>query len=731
MKKRTLILLMIFYTGICALLFEIFYREAKLNTISNLNKEQMVLAGQAAQGIEDFFTTWTGILTALSKMEEIAELDTIGKQYMYLFFDAHQDQISAIARMNEKGKISHTYPSSISVGADISGQAHVQKLLRNHSVVISDVFGSVEGFDAIAIHVPVFKGTEFRGSIAVLINFRELARRYLDNIRIGETGSSWVISRDGTILYSQIPGFTGQHALEVFRHYPSLFEMVKQMLQDKEGTTEYTFDRIREKRVGNIKKYAVYLPIHIGDTYWSIAVSSAEQDVMSNLSSFRNKLGLIMGFLFLGGMALLVALLVQALNNITKRKETEETLRNYRDYLQVMVDQRTTELTGANEMLKQEIDEHRKAEEERQRSEEKFRLSFMNSVDGCYIATLNDGKIIEINDAFVEVFGYSREETIGKTSTELMLYADPADRARLVAGLRENGQVREMEFAGLKKGGVPIMISLSGSMMNMNNEPYILGIVRDITTQKRSESELVKAKEKAEESDRLKSAFLANMSHEIRTPMNGILGFAELLKEPELTGEEQHKYIEIIEKSGARMLTIIHDIIDISKIESGQMDICLLTININTKIDYLYHFFLPEVQAKRTKLELKTEVPEKAAIINTDSEKINSILTNLIKNAIKFTSTGTIVFGYRKKADYLKFFVKDTGMGIDKDRQEAIFERFIQADIYDKQAYQGAGLGLSISKAYVEMLGGKIWVESEPGQGSSFYFTIPCNPRES
>jgi signal transduction histidine kinase len=241
----------------------------------------------------------------------------------------------------------------------------------------------------------------------------------------------------------------------------------------------------------------------------------------------------------------------------------------------------------------------------------------------------------------------------------------------------------------------------------------------------------VKAKEKAEESDRLKSAFLANMSHEIRTPMNGILGFAELLKEPELTGEEQHKYIEIIEKSGARMLTIIHDIIDISKIESGQMDICLLTININTKIDYLYHFFLPEVQAKRTKLELKTEVPEKAAIINTDSEKINSILTNLIKNAIKFTSTGTIVFGYRKKADYLKFFVKDTGMGIDKDRQEAIFERFIQADIYDKQAYQGAGLGLSISKAYVEMLGGKIWVESEPGQGSSFYFTIPCNPRES
>ncbi|MHC1776014.1 MAG: ATP-binding protein [Lentimicrobium sp.] len=252
----------------------------------------------------------------------------------------------------------------------------------------------------------------------------------------------------------------------------------------------------------------------------------------------------------------------------------------------------------------------------------------------------------------------------------------------------------------------------------------------DITDRKLSEIELKKALELAEQSDRLKSAFLANMSHEIRTPMNGILGFSELLKNPGLTGDQQQEYISIIEKSGNRMLNIINDIVDISKIEAGLMKLDVKESNINELNEYIYAFFKPEVEAKGIKFSFRNSLPANESVIFTDREKIYAILTNLVKNAIKYTEKGAIEFGYLKKGDFLEFYVKDTGIGVPQNRQEAIFERFIQADIADKMARQGAGLGLSISKAYIEMFGGKIWVESIEEVGSTFYFTLPYNARE-
>ena len=255
---------------------------------------------------------------------------------------------------------------------------------------------------------------------------------------------------------------------------------------------------------------------------------------------------------------------------------------------------------------------------------------------------------------------------------------------------------------------------------------------QEIIKRKKIELEIIKEKEHAEENDRLKTAFLANMSHEIRTPMNGILGFAELLKEPDLSGEKQEEYIKIIEMSGARMLSTINDIIEISKIESGQMEVNFKETNINEQVKYLYSFFNPEAERKGMQLHFINALPDNEAIFKTDPDKLYGILTNLIKNAIKFSEKGSIDFGYdviqEKDAKFLRFFVRDTGIGIHKDRLDAIFERFVQADISNSRAFQGSGLGLSISRAYVERLGGKIWVESELGKGSVFYFTIPYKP---
>jgi PAS domain S-box-containing protein len=252
----------------------------------------------------------------------------------------------------------------------------------------------------------------------------------------------------------------------------------------------------------------------------------------------------------------------------------------------------------------------------------------------------------------------------------------------------------------------------------------VCSIIATALIREQAAEELKISKEHAEESDHLKSAFLANMSHEIRTPMNGILGFADLLKEPGLTGEEQKKYISIIEKSGARMLNIINDIVSISKIESGQMEITISETNIKDQIEFIYTFFKPEVERKGIQISIKNALLEKETI-NTDREKLYAILTNLVKNAIKFTREGSIEIGYEPKGKYLEFFVKDTGEGIGQEQKEIIFERFRQGSELLTRNYEGAGLGLSISKAYVEMLGGKIWVDSELGKGSTFYFTIP------
>lgn len=251
-------------------------------------------------------------------------------------------------------------------------------------------------------------------------------------------------------------------------------------------------------------------------------------------------------------------------------------------------------------------------------------------------------------------------------------------------------------------------------------------IIRDIADFVAQQNELIKAKEKAEESDRLKSAFLANISHEIRTPMNGILGFTELLRELKLSEDEQQEYLAIIEKSGTRMLNIINDIISLSSLEAGLSKVKITSFDINDQINIIYNLFDPQAKEKGLELVIKSSIPAEKAKVSSDKEKIKDVLTNLIKNAIKFTPSGSIEFGCYRNSGELEFFVKDTGIGINPTHKDLIFERFRQGSESVARYYEGAGLGLSISKAYVLLLGGKIWVESEEGKGSTFYFTVPC-----
>ncbi len=374
-------------------------------------------------------------------------------------------------------------------------------------------------------------------------------------------------------------------------------------------------------------------------------------------------------------------------------------------------------------------------EEKKKTEESEIRFKALHSASFGGIAIHDKGLLIECNQGLAEITGYSYEELIGMDGLNLI----QKDCRERVMNKILSQYLKPYETTGVRKNGEEYPVRIQGTPIPYKGKIVRATEFRDITQEKiienlirekneeleRKNKELIEAKNKAEESDRLKSAFLANMSHEIRTPMNGILGFAELLKEPDLSSNEREKYIDIIEKSGNRMLNIINDIIDISKIESGLMEISISEVNINEQLKFIYNFFKPEAEKKDIKLSYSIPSLSEEIVINSDREKIYAILINLIKNAIKFTDKGTINFGVTVKGNFLDFVVEDTGIGIPESRKDAIFERFIQADVEDKKAFQGAGLGLSITKAYVEMLGGSISLETEEGKGSKFNFTIP------
>ncbi len=367
------------------------------------------------------------------------------------------------------------------------------------------------------------------------------------------------------------------------------------------------------------------------------------------------------------------------------------------------------------------VQDLKQAKESAEENETRFKALHNASFGG--IAIHDKGIILDCNQGLAEITGYSAEELIGMNG--LLLIAENT-RDKVMQNILANYE-KPYEAIGKRKNGEVFPLRIAAKNIPYKGKTARVTEFRDITEDKKKEQALQVALDRAQESDRLKSAFLANMSHEIRTPMNGIMGFAELLKDPHLSGEEQKKYIDIIEQSGVRMLNIINDIVDISRIEAGVMEVDLAEYDINEQLDYIYVFFRPQVEAKGMQLKTPDKLPKERARVFTDREKLLAVLTNLVKNALKYSRKGHIQYGCRDKGSLLEFFVKDTGIGIPKARQKAIFDRFVQADIEDREAREGAGLGLAIAKAYVEMLGGEIRLESEEGQGSVFYFTIPCD----
>lgn len=461
MNKKIFIVLLIAFTGVCAFLFYMFYNEAKNTAIRHTNETQMVHAKVAARGIEGYFTNWIGILDALSKTHDIIDNHTDGIHLMKLLYESHKDEIISITRINEKGIITYSPSYSNIIGVDISDQKHIQELLEHQKTVISDVFTPAEGGKAIAVHVPIFEGTNFKGSIGILINFKTVAKRYLADIRIGKTGHAWVVSRDGTELYSPEPGFVGKSAAENLKGFPSFTPMLNEMLKGRQGYATYQFDQASGHKIKLATKLAVYVPVQLKNTFWSIVVVINRDEALQSLVSFRNRLLVIILVFFIFGLIFI------------------------------------TFGTKAWLIVKEE-EKRKKAEELLKESVEQYHKIYDNALEGMFQVSL-EGKCFKANKALAKIMGYDSLEAVFASTRfkDDQLWVDNAEKNRYIKLFNEQDVILGFESQFKRVDGAIIWVSINTKLLRdeNGNKLYYEGFILDITERKENELTIKKKME--------------------------------------------------------------------------------------------------------------------------------------------------------------------------------------------------------------------------------------------
>ncbi|WP_297097232.1 ATP-binding protein [uncultured Draconibacterium sp.] len=686
-----------------SIVFFLVYRNIKLTTINEFNNEQLILAQTASMGISSFFSDSEADLQFLSSLEDVINVTDDSKEILQNYYDAHGKVLAAITRIDSTGKILATYPENPSViGNDISYQDHVKQVMKTHQPVISDVFMSVQGYLSIAYHVPVFNGSTFVGSLAILIPMDELGKVYLGNIKTRGTGQTWLLSENGTEIYCSVEEHTGRTFIDNNQHQELSENLMTNISRDSSGIIKsyHSADTSYGEAVIE-EQYVTFYRTPLGNTYWTILISSREADIFNALTRFRNH-SFIAFFLLLVALGFYFYSLAKVRNVLkveNKRREAEKTL---------------------------------------QKSEEKFRKLFEDHSAIKLLIDPETSRIIDANKSASRFYGWKQDELRSMTINEINTLSTEEIKKEFI-NLEQKGTIR-FEFRHRLKNGDIRDVEVFSSRVEIDNKFVFHSVIHDITQRKKAARALIVAKEQAEESNRLKTAFLQNMSHEIRTPMNAIMGFSSLLPHSYNNKEQLIQYSDIITQSSNNLLSIIDDILEIAKIESGQLPLFKEAFSLNELFTELKTFF-KEYQRQLNKPQLQFDLKTCSCHIDTiitDKGKLRQILINLISNAYKFTDEGIIEGGCSVvDEEKIEFYVRDTGIGIPAHKQESIFERFTQLHTDKKKQYGGTGLGLSIVKGLLGLLGGTIRLESiqenrEKGQsgGTTFYFSIPYKKAE-
>ncbi len=454
MRRFTYFSLLLVSALCCGALLYGAYAVARQEAVLNLQTQQWILARQAAQGIQDYFAHSRNLVHSLAQNHHIITLDGEGRALLATILKDNTRELRAISRVNKHGVIVFSLPDNSVAGRNVSTQDHVRRILASHKPTASDVFLSVQGYSSIALHVPVFKGDSFEGSLAILMDFDAIARRYLEPVRVAETGYAFVYSQQGVLLYTPVPGLSGKHYTEIAANFPGLRSTVETMLRGEAGEAHFPFDRVRDQRLEPVLKHAVYLPITLEDTFWSVCVVTPESEILTTIKRF----GLYL-------LPLGLAVLVFTAFGVNMG------LRHF--------------------VLQKEVLRRRETENALRESEERYR-SVIENISDVFYRTDSTGKLVMLSPSGLALAGYgSMDEVLGKHIDTF--WRKPEERIRLLEAIKERGGVRDFEVELLAKNGQIIHVATSSNFYRAK-DGAILGVegtFRDITERKRMEEQLL------------------------------------------------------------------------------------------------------------------------------------------------------------------------------------------------------------------------------------------------
>lgn len=432
----------------------VLYNDAKERTIQDLNTTQKIHAIQASRGIEDHINSIISMLSLLGNLPEIIDNDDDGREALDTFQAMHSQEVKGVTRVDEKGRIIYTTPFNASlIGRDISSQEHVRKVLETKKTTVSDVFMAVQGYRTIAVHVPVFKHNEFKGTLAALIPFDSIAKRNIENIAIGKSGYAWVISEKGIEISCPVPGHVGKDVHETSRGFPDVLAMADEMMKGREGTTTYHFNRIRGVHSERVIKHAVYQPIPLGNTFWSIVVATPEDEVMNSLSGLRFKL--------LSMIIILLALTIAFTFYLVK-----------------------------SQILMSEQEKRNAVAHALEESERTYR-ALVETTNTGYVIVDEKGCVIDANPEYVRLTGHKDlSEILGRSVVEWTAGYEKERNAQEVRKCFELGYVRNLEIDYTDSQGAITPIEINAHVVEMGGSKRVLSLCRDISDRKKTHAAL-------------------------------------------------------------------------------------------------------------------------------------------------------------------------------------------------------------------------------------------------
>jgi diguanylate cyclase (GGDEF)-like protein/PAS domain S-box-containing protein len=453
MRRVTYFTILLVSALLCGALLLGAYEVARQEAVQNLQTQQRILAEQAARGIQDFFAHSRSLVQSVAKDKHIITLDDEGRALLATVLEDNTRELRAITRVDKRGVILFSTPDNSVTGRDVSDQEHVRRLLATRTPTASDVFLSVQGYKSIALHIPVFKGNSFEGSLAILMDFDAIARRYLEQVRVAETGYAFVYSQKGVLLYTAVPGLAGKHYTEVTSDFPGLRSTVEAMLRGEAGEAHFSFNRVRDQRLEPVLKHAVYLPIALEDTFWSICVATPESEIVVTLQRFG---------LYLLPLALVVLVFTAFGVNMGMR----------------------------HFVLQREVQRRRETENALRESEERYR-SVIENISDVFYRTDAEGHLIMLSPSGVSMTGYdSMDQVLGKSVD--IFWRRPEERLRMLEAIRGRGSVRDYEVELVNKNGQALHVATSSNFYHDKdgNIRGVEGTFRDISERKRNSAAL-------------------------------------------------------------------------------------------------------------------------------------------------------------------------------------------------------------------------------------------------